>query len=46
VGLTPTVEVDMPDAAIERALAITDAARRFEGDVQLRTAAALLAHKH
>jgi carboxyl-terminal processing protease len=44
VGLTPDVEVDMPDAAIERAIAITDPAKRLEADVQLRTAASLVQH--
>ncbi len=42
VGLTPDVEVDMSDAAIERAEATTDPAKRLDDDVQLRTAASLL----
>jgi len=46
VGLAPDVEVDMPSPAIERALAITDPAKRLDADVQLRTAASLLARGH
>jgi carboxyl-terminal processing protease len=42
VGITPDVEVDMPDAAIDRAEAIADPVKRLEEDVQLKTAASLL----
>lgn len=42
VGLTPDLEVDMPDDAIARARGITDPARRLADDTQLRTAVTML----
>lgn len=41
-GLTPDVEVDMPDDAIAKARLLTDTTQRVAQDTQLRTAVALL----
>ena len=43
-GLTPDVEVDQAEDAVERALMVTDPAKRLADDTQLHTAVAVLAH--